>query len=74
MRHCATSRKIAVSIPDAVIGIFINVILSACRVRVFENWVFRRVFGPKRDEVTGVWRNYIIMSLMICNSHPILLW
>jgi hypothetical protein len=26
------------------------------RVRVFENRVFRRVFGAKRDEVTGEWR------------------
>jgi hypothetical protein len=23
---------------------------------VFENKVLRRVFGPKRDEVTGEWR------------------
>jgi hypothetical protein len=23
------------------------------RLRVFENMVLRRVFGPKRDEVTG---------------------
>jgi hypothetical protein len=22
---------------------------------VFENWVRRRIFGPKRDEVTGEW-------------------
>jgi hypothetical protein len=26
------------------------------RLRVFENWVLRRIFGPKRDEVTGEWR------------------
>jgi hypothetical protein len=26
------------------------------RLRVFENTVLRRIFGPKRDEVTGVWR------------------
>ena len=26
------------------------------RLRVFENWVLRRVFGPKRDEVTRAWR------------------
>ena len=26
------------------------------RLRVFENRVIRRVFGPKRDEVTGEWR------------------
>jgi len=27
------------------------------RLRVFENRVLRRKFGPKRDEVTGEWRN-----------------
>ena len=27
-----------------------------CRLRVFENRVLRKVFGPKRDEVTGEWR------------------
>jgi hypothetical protein len=26
------------------------------RLEVFENRVLRRVFGPKRDEVTGEWR------------------
>jgi len=26
------------------------------RLRVFDNRVLRRVFGPKRDEVTGEWR------------------
>ena len=26
------------------------------RLRVFENRVLRRVFGPKREEVTGEWR------------------
>jgi hypothetical protein len=26
------------------------------RLRVFENGVFRRIFVPKRDEVTGEWR------------------
>jgi hypothetical protein len=25
-------------------------------LRVFENRVLRRIFGPKRDEVTGDWR------------------
>ena len=27
-----------------------------CRLWVFENRVSRRVFGPKREEVTGEWR------------------
>jgi hypothetical protein len=26
------------------------------RLRVFENRVLRKIFGPKRDEVTGEWR------------------
>jgi hypothetical protein len=26
------------------------------RLRVFKNRVLRRIFGPKRDEVTGGWR------------------
>jgi len=26
------------------------------RLRVFENRVLRRIFGPKRDEVAGEWR------------------
>ena len=25
-------------------------------LRVFQNRVLRRIFGPKRDEVTGEWR------------------
>jgi hypothetical protein len=25
------------------------------RLRMFENRVLRRIFGPKRDEVTGQW-------------------
>jgi hypothetical protein len=26
------------------------------RLKEFENKVLRRIFGPKRDEVTGGWR------------------
>jgi hypothetical protein len=26
------------------------------RLRVFENRVLRRIFGPKRNEVTGEWK------------------
>jgi len=29
------------------------------RLRVFENRVLRRVFGPKRDEATGEWRKLL---------------
>ena len=43
-----------------------------CRLRVFENSVLRRLFGPKRDEVTGEWRKFLnevlndLYCLMIC--------
>jgi len=30
--------------------------MEECRLRVFANRVLRRIFGPKRDEVTGEWR------------------
>src|SRR5215469_12756938 len=47
--------------------IILPVVLNGCetwsltlreerRLRVYENRVLRRVFGPKRDEVTGEWR------------------
>ena len=36
------------------------------RLRVFENRMLRRVFGPKSDEVTGNGENYIMKSLVIC--------
>ena len=26
------------------------------KLRVFENMVLRRIFGPRKDEVTGEWR------------------
>jgi len=42
------------------------------RLRVFENRVLRRVFGPKRDEVTGNGENYIMRSLVISTPYRIL--
>jgi hypothetical protein len=47
--------------------IILSVVLYGCenwsltlreehRLRVFVNRVLRRIFGPKRDEVTGGWR------------------
>ena len=41
-------------------------------LRGFENRVLMRIFGPKRDEVTGNGENYIMRSLVICSSYPIL--
>jgi hypothetical protein len=58
------SRNVKVKIYKTV---FIPVVLYGCetwsltlreehRLRVFENRVLRRMFGPKRDEVMGEWR------------------
>jgi hypothetical protein len=32
------------------------------RPTVFENRVLRKIFGPKKDELTEEWRNYIRRS------------
>ena len=42
------------------------------RLRVFENRALRRIFGPKRDEVTENGEIYIIRSLMIFTPHSVL--
>ena len=42
------------------------------RLRAFENRVLRRIFGPKRDEVTGEWRKLHNEKLAICTPHQIL--
>jgi hypothetical protein len=53
--------------------IILHVVLYGCetwsltlreerRLRVFENRMLRRIFGPNRDEVTGEWRKCITRS------------
>ena len=42
------------------------------RVRVFENRVLRRIFEPKRDEVTGEWRKLHNEELNLYPSPSIL--
>jgi len=55
------------------ITIILPVVLHGCetwsltlreerKLTVFENMVFRRIFGPRRDEVTGDWRRIIKRS------------
>jgi hypothetical protein len=40
------------------------------RLRVFENRVLRRIFEPKRDEVTGIWRKLLNEELRDLYSSP----
>jgi hypothetical protein len=37
---------------------------------VFENRVLKRIFGPKRDEVTGGWKKQHDEDLRDLNSSP----
>jgi hypothetical protein len=60
-----------------IYSIFVPVIRNGCetwsltlreehRLRVFENRVLRRIFGPKRDKVRVNGENFITRSFMIC--------
>jgi len=44
------------------------------RLRVFENRVLRRVFGPKRDEMTGEWRKLHNEELNDLYCSPNIVW
>jgi hypothetical protein len=72
------SRNVKVKIYKTII---LPVVLYGCetwsltlreehRLRVFENRVLRRIFGPKRDEVTGEWRKLHIEELHSLYSSP----
>ena len=41
-------------------------------LRVFENRILRRIFGPKRDKVTGEWRKLHIEELDVYSSTNII--
>jgi hypothetical protein len=56
---------------DAINSLLCNVKLrEERRLRVFGNRVLRRVFGPKRDEVTGEWRKLHNEELSGLSSLP----
>jgi hypothetical protein len=71
------SRNVKVKIYKTII---LPVVLYGCdwslmlreahMLRVFENRVLRRKFGPKRDEVTGEWRKLDIEELHNLYSSP----
>jgi len=44
------------------------------KLRVFENIVLRRIFGPRRDEVTGEWRRLHNDELNYLYCSPNIVW
>jgi hypothetical protein len=75
---CLLSRNVQVKIYKTII---LPVVLNACetwsltlreenRLKVFENRVLRRIFGPKRGEVTVEWRKLHNEELHILYSSP----
>ena len=46
------------------------ILREKCRLRVFENRVLRRIFWPRRDEVTGEWRKLHNEELNNLHSSP----
>ena len=44
------------------------VLNEKCGLRVFENRVWRRIFGPKKEEVKGEWRKSYIMRILTIST------
>ena len=49
---------------------FVFILSEKRRLKVFENRVLRKVFGPKRGEVTGEWRRLHNNELYALYSSP----
>jgi hypothetical protein len=80
VQNLLSSRLLSKNIKTRICKIIIlSVVLYGCetwsltlrekhRLRVFETRVLRRIFGPKRDEVTGDWTK--LRNEELHNLHP----
>ena len=46
------------------------ILREECRLRVFENRILKRIFGPKSD-VNGEWRRLTTRNLIVSTVHLI---
>jgi len=60
-------------LPDVLYGCgtWFFILREKRRLRVFDSRVVRRIFGLKRDEVTGEWRKLHNKELNDLYPHPI---
>jgi hypothetical protein len=61
--------------PDVINGceIWSLTMREKCRLRMFENWLLRKIFGCKRDNVTGDWRELHRKKLQdMCSAQNII--
>jgi hypothetical protein len=76
---CLLSKNIGIRVYKTII---LPIVLNGCetwsfalreeyRLKVFENRLLKRIFGPKRDEMAGGWRNCIMRSFIACTLHQI---
>ena len=66
-------RNLTINVPVVLHGcqIWSLTVREEGRQRVFINRVLRRIFRPKRDEVTGNGEDYITKSFMLCTPHQL---
>jgi hypothetical protein len=75
LSSCLRSKNLKINIYKAII---LPVVLYGCETwsltlsKEQENRVLRRIFGPKREEVAGGWRNYIMRSFITCALYKML--
>jgi hypothetical protein len=63
-------RRVILSVVLYGCEIWSSTLREESRLRVFENRVLRRIFGPKRDEVTGEWKRLHNKELYAVYSSP----
>jgi hypothetical protein len=55
--HCCVSELFSITVPES--EAWSLAVREESKLRVFENRVLGRIFGPKGDEVTGKWRKLL---------------
>ena len=85
VQNCLSSRLLSKSLEIKICRTIILPVMYECetwsltfweerKLRVFEDMVLGRIFGPKRDEVTGEWRRLHNEKLNDLYSSPNILW